>query len=331
MNILVPLSNVDDFEILLEAGADEFYCGFVPTEWLKKYGMWAPLNRREFMNASNIYTYSSMRLLRKKIQRYKIPVKITFNSLFYNDEQYDDVLNILQNLIDIGFSTFIIADIGLIKCIRYYNLKCSIHASGEIPIINHHAMNYLNKYNIERFIFPRKTSLDNMRKCIGYCEKRVEYEAFILNQNCQYVGAFCNTLHCDEMCSACFIPSKNVKRSKETNINIIKYLNLLQTEKSKEKKSEYSFARHGCGICYLRNLKNIGINALKVVGRDRDLDSLIRDVEILKMLVENIDKQDFDYYLKEIKQEYFKSGCPNNNLSCYYPQEERKKNEKSFV
>ena len=31
----------------------------------------------------------------------------------------------------------------------------------------------------------------------------MEFEAFVLNEMCQFTGAFCNSLHCDEMGYLC--------------------------------------------------------------------------------------------------------------------------------
>ena len=39
MKLLSPLSNVEDYESLVEAGADEFYCGYIPYRWLSKRGV----------------------------------------------------------------------------------------------------------------------------------------------------------------------------------------------------------------------------------------------------------------------------------------------------
>lgn len=44
MKLLSPLSNVEDYESLVEAGADEFYCGYMPYRWLSKRGVQGSLN-----------------------------------------------------------------------------------------------------------------------------------------------------------------------------------------------------------------------------------------------------------------------------------------------
>lgn len=33
-----------------------------------------------------------------------------------------------------------------------------------------------------------------------------EFEAFVLNELCHFTGAFCNSLHCDEMGYLCRVP-----------------------------------------------------------------------------------------------------------------------------
>ena len=45
MKITAGLGSVDDYLPYVEAGADEFFCGYVPYEWMKNGGLTYPLNR----------------------------------------------------------------------------------------------------------------------------------------------------------------------------------------------------------------------------------------------------------------------------------------------
>lgn len=38
MKIVAGLGSVDEYIRYCEAGADEFFCGYVPYKWTKKYG-----------------------------------------------------------------------------------------------------------------------------------------------------------------------------------------------------------------------------------------------------------------------------------------------------
>ena len=43
-------------------------------------------------------------------------------------------------------------------------------------------------------------------RCESGTERIPEFEAFVLNEMCQFTGAFCNSLHCDEMGYLCKVP-----------------------------------------------------------------------------------------------------------------------------
>lgn len=49
MKIVAGLGSIDEYIKFAEAGADEFFCGYVPYSWSKKYGTVLPLNRREVL------------------------------------------------------------------------------------------------------------------------------------------------------------------------------------------------------------------------------------------------------------------------------------------
>lgn len=44
MKIVAGLGCIDDYPLFCEAGADEFFCGYVPYTWTKRYGTTLALN-----------------------------------------------------------------------------------------------------------------------------------------------------------------------------------------------------------------------------------------------------------------------------------------------
>lgn len=108
MKIIAGLGCIDDYIKLVKAGADEVFCGYVPYEWNKKYGSLFPLNRREVLYYNiQINSLEDMKILKKMVDKYKVPVSITFNYLYYIEEQYEEIINIMNDLINIGFDQFI--------------------------------------------------------------------------------------------------------------------------------------------------------------------------------------------------------------------------------
>ena len=49
MKITAGLGSIDEYERFVQAGADEFFCGYVPFSWAEKYGTIIPLIRREVL------------------------------------------------------------------------------------------------------------------------------------------------------------------------------------------------------------------------------------------------------------------------------------------
>lgn len=331
MKIVAGLGCIDDYISLVKAGADEVFCGYVPYEWNKKYGNLFPLNRREVLYYNiQINSLEDMKILKKMVDVYKVPVSIAFNYLYYLEEQYEIIGDIIKDLISIGFNDFIISDIGLLLYLKENNINCCIHLSGECAEINSLSIEFFNKLNISRYIFHRKNTLYDMKSCITNNKvKNLQYEAFILNERCHYTGAFCNSLHCDEMEHICKLPyelskiSKESSGFKEVDKRIEAYYNELESEdfeefsiEDEEDNDTYLLGSTGCGICSLKELKNAGVTHLKVVGRGNSIDNMIRDVENLKkaiLMLENID--DNNMYKEEVKNTFFLNKCSGQ---CYY-------------
>ena len=329
MKIVAGLGCIDDYISLVKAGSDEVFCGYVPYEWNKKYNNLFPLNRREVLYYNvQIGSLEDMKILKKMVNVYKVPVTITFNYLYYLKEQYEMIEKIIRDLINIGFNKFIIADIALLLYLKEKDIKCSIHLSGECAEINHLSIDFFNQFNISRYIFHRKNTIEDMKSCInGNKAQNLEYEAFILNERCHYTGAFCSSLHCDEMIHLCKMPYELNKINKEGNnfLEVDKKLNLFYKGQDYEINKEcceeeiedtYMLGITGCGLCALRKLKEAGVTHLKVVGRGNSIDNMKKDVQNLKKALKLLDNMHYNSnFEKKIKEELFDNKCSGK---CYY-------------
>lgn len=307
MKIVAGMGAIDDYIALVEAGADEVFCGYVPYEWNRKYGNLFPLNRREVLYYNvQISSLEDMKILSEMVKVYKVPVSITFNYLYYLEEQYELIKHIIEELKQLGFRDYIIADIGLLLYLREHNLDCSIHLSGETAELNHLSMSLFNNFNISRYIFHRKNTINDMCKCIEQNGNKYEYEAFIMNEKCHYSGAFCNSLHCDELEHLCKVPYK---------LSYIGGGDIRETEIQPKEKSDV-IGISGCGLCSLISLKNAGITHLKVVGRGASIEDMVSSIAVLKRaLVVTKGIQDKTEFRETIKNNIFNNNCSEN---CYY-------------
>lgn len=323
MKIVAGLGCIDDYIRLVKAGADEVFAGFVPYDWNKKYGTLFPLNRREVLYYNvQINSIEDMKILRKMVDVYKVPVTITFNYLYYLEEQYEMIADTIKELESIGFDEFIIADIALLLYLKEKNIKCSIHLSGECAEINRLSIDFLNQFNIGRYIFHRKNTIEDMKSCIDRNKvKNLEYEAFILNERCHYTGGFCSSLHCDELAHICQLQYSMGKINEKSNHfkavdeEFKKYYKEIDEEAYEEEDIEecenpsYILGSSGCGICSLKRLKDAGVTHLKVVGRGNSIDNMEKDVSGLRraldILKDSENKKSVDN----------KIGCPENRIT----------------
>ena len=324
MKIVAGLGSIDEYETFVKAGADEFFCGYVPFSWAEKYGVIHPLNRREvlFYNVQ-IGSMSELQILKKMVDYYGKPVTLTFNSLYYTGEQYPVIAEIITQCMAAGFENFIIADPALMLYLRQQKINCGIHLSGETAEVNRGMLEQMLPFGIRRVIFHRKNSLEDMQSCIKEADFLHEYEAFILNELCHFSGAFCNSLHCDELTHLCRVPYElgNLHKKEETDAA---QKDVAETDRIQGKEGKglpldedgYLTGSTGCGLCALYRMKQVGITHLKLVGRGNYTDFMEKDIRQLRKVLDILENSDSEaQYQKKMKASLFPDGCSQN---CYY-------------
>lgn len=324
MKIVAGLGSIDEYETFVKAGADEFFCGYVPFSWAEKYGVIHPLNRREvlFYNVQ-IGSMSELQILKKMVDYYGKPVELTFNSIYYTGEQYPVIAEIIIQCMAAGFENFIIADPALMLYLRQQKINCGIHLSGETAEVNRGMLEQMLPFGIRRVIFHRKNSLEDMQSCIKEADFPHEYEAFILNELCHFSGAFCNSLHCDELTHLCRVPYElgNLHKKEETDAA---QKDVAETDRIQRKEGKglpldedgYLTGSTGCGLCALYRMKQVGITHLKLVGRGNYTDFMEKDIRQLRKVLDILENSDSEaQYQKKMKASLFPDGCSRN---CYY-------------
>lgn len=324
MKIVAGLGSIDEYETFVKAGADEFFCGYVPFPWAEKYGVIHPLNRREvlFYNVQ-IGSMSELQILKKMVDYYGKPVELTFNSIYYTGEQYPVIAEIITQCMAAGFENFIIADPALMLYLRQQKINCGIHLSGETAEVNRGMLEQMLPFGIRRVIFHRKNSLEDMQSCIKEADFPHEYEAFILNELCHFSGAFCNSLHCDELTHLCRVPYElgNLHKKEETDAA---QKDVAETDRIQGKEVKglpldedgYLTGSTGCGLCALYRMKQVGITHLKLVGRGNYTDFMEKDIRQLRKALDILENSDSEaQYQKKMKASLFPDGCSQN---CYY-------------
>lgn len=331
MKLTVGLGSVDEYIRFSEAGADEFFCGYVPYSWTQKYGTMMPLNRREVL-CSNVQlgAFSELEILASMIRDYQRPVHLTFNSLFYLPEQYPEIAKIMKACMCLGFQSYIIADPALILYLREHNIDCEIHLSGETGEVNSRMIDFFQQFSLKRVIFHRKNSFDDMKAVIdaekshGGLRAETDFEAFILNEMCQFTGAFCNSLHCDELGHLCRVPYWLEPVDDPCDTLVSEHLRpsapatplQISPPDSSELPDGYLCGATGCGLCALYCLREIGITHLKLVGRGNYTDYMEQDIRMLRRALTLLEQSTSEGEFQDtLRRTLFSYKC---SKVCYY-------------
>ena len=347
MNIVAPVSRISDVMAVIEAGADEIYCGLLTNDQLDNYTNINCLNRRS-EPSSNITSYSELKEVIKIARSKNIPINFTLNE-FYNQEQTTIALRQLEKILECGIKRFIVSDLGLLHEIRkrkYPDLK--LHISSCASILNSEAMRYYKDFNPSRIILNRQLSLseiDHMRLQFP----TLEMEVIILNERCHYIDGMCGFLH-GRLSPAynLFVRSILEKISnrdkypiprfllKKLHLYVLKnnnsccfpyhvqYCSTRTVRGRKTSKEKIFFNKAGvflqaCGLCAIYDFYKIGIKYFKISGR-----SLLAETTMAVKLVkeaanivrENLTKNDSQERIKDIARNKYRKACSPEY--CYY-------------
>lgn len=149
----------------------------------------------------------------------------------------------------------------------------------------------------------------------------MEFEAFVLNEMCQFTGAFCNSLHCDEMGYLCRVSYwLGTVRNGDAVPEKIMALQEQAWDQEPDLKAYDEFGylcgETGCGLCALYQLKQAGITHLKLVGRGNYVDHMEKDIRNLRKALEILDAAENEREFKcTLKRIVFPAGCSGR---CYY-------------
>jgi len=346
--IVAPISRVAEVTSVIEAGADEIYCGLLVNEQLDSHGNVNCLNRRAEIS-SNLTNYEELKEVIGIARSKNTPVNLALNE-FYGQDQVFMALRQLEKSMECGIDRIIVADIGLlseIKNRKYPNLK--IHISSCASVFNSETIEFYKMFNLTRVILNRQLTLseiEHLNRSFG----ELEMEVFILNERCYNIDGFCTFLH------GRFSSAYNNFTRLALNImqnKIIEYIprsilrvlhrNVVKNSltccssyiaqdgqmgsdnevgglKEKIVFSNPDLFLQACGICALYDFYKIGVKFFKISGRSL-LANKTADIRLVKEAIsilqgEQLEKKEFCIKIKKLIHQKYSRACSPEY--CYY-------------
>lgn len=304
MKILAPVG-IGGFQSAvsqIDAGADEIYLGGV-TDIFENH-TFTGRTKYDVMGRQVCLEDNEIKEIVSYAHSKKVAVVYAANFPFVAQEPsggqkyIKKYLEYIEKGLALGVDSIILGDISALLLVKKQNYKVHITASTYFETVNSQQLYLLKELGVDRAVMSFQASFEEIKELCS--ENIVEIEVF--GQGCSFYDANCY-LHYNKTCSQVF--------SLYDENELINIGNLLDANQS-------------CSLCSLLKLKNVGVYAVKLVGRECTVES---NVEITKLYCEflkriNLLEQDSgDLAVNEIRNELVPAWwnrvyCKKNN--CRY-------------
>ena len=319
VQILAPFSAKKEVSPLIEAGATELYCGLVDKKWQKSYSFVSSINLRHD-SAANFSSFKDLQNSVEEAHSMNAKVFLVLNAHFYSKQQLPLVLKQAEKAVNTGIDSLIVADSALIpKLCNEFNISISLSTGN--PAFNNPALDFFKELGVERVVFPRHLSLNEIQQLALHSKKiGLTTECFVLNVICPYIDGLCTFQHIvDE--SIEFLPLGGLPCRYDFNV---KAFSSSPPEKRLAAESHVNIwgntLSRDCGLCALPYFKRFGINSFKIAGRAHSLEKKLADVNAVKNALDFLDSKGAESFTRKCKQLYFDlfhNKC--DYINCYYP------------
>lgn len=272
MELLCPLSNKKELNLLLKLDVSEFYFGLLTKKNIKNNFI---TNRRSNLE-SNFNNITDLLYCVNKIYKKGKKSFLTINEHFYTNNQVNDLLNITKKLKNKGLTGIILSDPSLILFFKEKLINIEIIASTGCNINNYNTLNFYNKLGVNRVVFPEYLSSKEMI-LLSKNFKDLEFETFVFNSGCYNINGLCffqhNLCYDNPQCNSnkkatLFIKNQKIKEFEYKHTDFINY--------------------DICDICKIYYLNKTNINILKIVGREGNINDKIKYIIFVKQVLINL-------------------------------------------
>lgn len=316
MKLLLPLN--EDCDVAeLSHYSDEFYMGVHDEAWEnQRIGEY---NARGFSKQSNFSCWQTLERAIEIATQSNIPCYLTVNAHNIGSTGIAIAKRIIEHFRNIGGMGVISSNLDILQYTKRQQMMAIVSTVG--GVYNEAAIRMICELvQPERIVLHRDMTFDSIR-CLREKFHNVEFEVFGAFFGCKYSNAYCYCKHDRETGGMC----RMTQLSEWSFQNRFRELNSqmrFEIEKNHWLYANYLFDG-ACGVCALYHLTKIGIDSIKVVGRELSGAAILKASKGLAGYLQLASHA-------QSEQEYFAQigrnpvgaghlGC-FGGYSCYYPE-----------
>ena len=317
MDVMAPLSAVDEVEPLVRGGATDLYCGVFDAVWARRFGLGAWPNRRG-AGPANLDDVDTLAVAADRTHRAGARIHLVVNAPLLDESQEAAVTALARHAVaDLGVDGLVVANPGLLRPLA--DTGALLTTSTLCTVRNTEAALLLSDLGAHRVILSRQLCLSEIRS-IAAAAPAVQFEAFVLNDACAFEEGSCLTAHALPTHAGPYCLAERT------------------ADRTAEGGTDASWARHGqwlaalaaggfsraglprgpCGLCALPDLAAAGIDGVKVVGREAHPYRKVRSVQMVRHVLDALPDA-VEARSRALALRDDPPGC-RAGLSCLYPE-----------
>lgn len=308
MELLAPAGNYEKFLTALHFGADAVYLAG------NRFGLRAFAGN--FSDEEIKKAVALAHSLKKKVY-------VTLNIIAHDAdfEGLKEYLLFLQN--EAKVDAVIVADIGIMQFVRINAPLLDIHLSTQANIINSYSANFFAELGVKRLILARELSLKEIANIRKNLSPKVEIEVFVHGAMCMAYSGRCllsnylsgrdsNHGECVQACRWKYYV-REVSRDDELEVE-------------EDDKGSYIFNSRDLNMLpYLKELKDAGVDSIKIEGRMKSSFYVATVVNAYRMTLNILPKKPTE----EICEELMKASHRRYTTGFYFDETNRQYQEDS--
>lgn len=240
--LLLPVGNMEMALAAIHNGADAIYVGF------------PHFNAR---GRSRDFGIEELREIIQTCHLYGVRTHLALNILIFQQE-IQSVIQALEDVLPLKPDALIIQDLGLAKLVRQMAPEQVIHASTQMTVTNHEAIQLVEDLNFRRFVLGRENSIAEIKQIQKATEK--DLEIFVHGALCVSYSGQCFTSES--------IGGRSANRGQCAQSCRFGYEVLVDGERKQLLDKKYVVSPHDlCGIAEIPELIDVGVSSFKIEGR----------------------------------------------------------------
>ncbi len=290
MKLLSPVNSFESAKAQVENGADEIYLG-LKTDLYKRFsfsGRGQSSKEYESITPDQNELEKIVELSHAKGVEVSLAANIPiFAEALYGD--FDMEKEFLKNVyagIECGIDNIIIGDIGLLYKLGRMNLPVKIHASSFFDTMSIDQLLFLKSLGASRCVLTYHAHMDEIEKLCRANIMEIEVFCYL---SCSFLNGSCNMVH----------DRGEVSKGEDLLFGIpCKSRYNISGQGIEETDYQFFDAELGCSLCSLKTLKGLGVDVVKIAGRDRDYEMTAQVTGLFRKFMDAIDELNEEEYLR---------------------------------